>query len=89
MLKDILLVILSILMYGTRVTLLQFVGYSVAIAGLVWYKLGAEKVSEHAALLRESVRERKVWGLTVVGVAVVIAGGVVVYALMGPESAAV
>ncbi|KAF8533604.1 triose-phosphate transporter family-domain-containing protein, partial [Trichophaea hybrida] len=73
-LKDILLVILSILIYGTKVTLLQFLGYSIAIAGLVWYKVGAEKVLEHVRLLKEEVRERKVRGLVAVGVAVVLGG---------------
>ncbi|KAF8246204.1 TPT-domain-containing protein [Wilcoxina mikolae CBS 423.85] len=83
-LKDILLVILSILIYGTKVTLLQFLGYSIAIAGLVWYKVGAEKVREHVGLLREEVRERKLRGLVAVGVAAGLGGAVVLSRLPQP-----
>lgn len=46
-LKDILLVTFSILYWGTTVTFLQFVGYGVALCGLVYYKLGGEKIKEH------------------------------------------
>lgn len=84
-LKDILLVVLSIVIWGTTVTLLQFVGYSVALGGLVWYKLGPEKVMEHAAVLREMVRTRRALGLAVVGVGAFLVLGVVWYAFSGPE----
>lgn len=39
-LKDILLVAASILIWGTRVTPLQAFGYTIALAGIVYYKLG-------------------------------------------------
>ena len=52
--KDILLVVASIMIWGTAVTLLQFFGYSVALCGLVYYKLGAETIMEHVKLVRES-----------------------------------
>src|SRR5690348_1241652 len=38
-LKDILLVILSVLIWSTPVTQLQVFGYSIALAGLVYYKM--------------------------------------------------
>lgn len=41
-LKDILLVAASMAIWGTQVTGLQFFGYSVALGGLVYYKLGAD-----------------------------------------------
>lgn len=41
-LKDILLVIASMMIWGTIVTPLQFFGYSIALGGLVYYKLGKE-----------------------------------------------
>lgn len=41
-LKDILLVSASILIWGTYVSGLQFLGYSIALGGLVYYKLGIE-----------------------------------------------
>jgi hypothetical protein len=44
-LKDILLVIASMMIFRDPVTPLQFFGYSIALAGLVYYKLGAEKIN--------------------------------------------
>jgi drug/metabolite transporter (DMT)-like permease len=43
-LKDILLVGLSMLIWGTPVTALQFFGYGIALAGMMYYKLGAEQL---------------------------------------------
>ncbi|KAI1258576.1 triose-phosphate transporter family-domain-containing protein [Xylariaceae sp. FL1019] len=43
-LKDILLVIASMTIFGDPVTLQQYFGYSIALGGLVYYKLGAEKL---------------------------------------------
>lgn len=45
-LKDILLVGASILIWGTNVTSLQFFGYSIALGGLVYYKLGAKGIKD-------------------------------------------
>lgn len=41
-LKDIILVFASIAIWGTPVSLLQFFGYSISLAGLVYYKLGGD-----------------------------------------------
>src|SRR5579859_4586467 len=46
-LKDILLVILSVLIWSTPVTALQMFGYAIALGGLIWYKIGADQA--HAA----------------------------------------
>ncbi|KAF7719737.1 Triose-phosphate transporter family protein [Penicillium ucsense] len=46
-LKDILLVAASMLIWNTPVSGLQFFGYSVALVGLVYYKLGGEKIREY------------------------------------------
>lgn len=43
-LKDVILVVASIAIFGEPVTPLQYFGYSIALGGMVWYKLGAEKV---------------------------------------------
>ncbi|CUS15617.1 unnamed protein product [Tuber aestivum] len=45
-LKDILLVGTSVVVWGSTVSLTQLVGYSIALAGLVIYKLGADKIRE-------------------------------------------
>lgn len=42
MLKDILLVCASIAIWGTPVSGLQYFGYSIALCGLVYFKLGGE-----------------------------------------------
>jgi len=46
-LKDILLVFASMLIFRDPVAPLQFFGYSIALGGLVYYKLGAEKLREY------------------------------------------
>jgi len=43
-LKDILLVGASMLIWGTQVSGLQFFGYAVALGGLVYYKLGGDQL---------------------------------------------
>ncbi|KAF2273888.1 TPT-domain-containing protein [Westerdykella ornata] len=45
-LKDILLVFASMIIFGDPVTLLQAFGYGVALVGLMFYKLGAQKMKE-------------------------------------------
>ncbi|OJJ44287.1 hypothetical protein ASPZODRAFT_764634 [Penicilliopsis zonata CBS 506.65] len=47
-LKDILLVVASMMIWNTPVTGLQFFGYSIALIGLVYYKLGGDKIKEYA-----------------------------------------
>ncbi|KAF1963314.1 TPT-domain-containing protein [Byssothecium circinans] len=46
-LKDILLVFASMLLFHDPVSLLQAFGYSIALGGLIYYKLGAEKIKEY------------------------------------------
>jgi hypothetical protein len=48
-LKDILLVAASMAIWHTPVTPLQFFGYSIALMGLVWYKLGGDKMREYTS----------------------------------------
>lgn len=43
-LKDILLVCASMAIWGSPVTALQFFGYSIALGGMIYYKLGAESI---------------------------------------------
>ncbi|KAF2770866.1 TPT-domain-containing protein [Teratosphaeria nubilosa] len=54
-LKDILLVAASMVIFLDPVTLLQAVGYSIALAGLVYHKLGSEKTRELLGSLRARV----------------------------------
>lgn len=51
-LKDILLVCASVLIWGDPLSVLQMFGYSIALGGLVYYKLGADKLKESYARIR-------------------------------------
>ncbi|EME77455.1 uncharacterized protein MYCFIDRAFT_46341 [Pseudocercospora fijiensis CIRAD86] len=53
-LKDILLVMASMVIFGDPVSGLQFFGYSIALAGLVYYKLGGEGI-------KNSVRDSQIY----------------------------
>lgn len=46
-LKDILLVLASMIIFMDPVSGIQFFGYSIALGGLVYYKLGSDKLKEH------------------------------------------
>lgn len=46
-LKDILLVFASMFLFKDPVSLLQAFGYSIALGGLIYYKLGGEKLKEY------------------------------------------
>ncbi|KAJ5966198.1 sugar phosphate/phosphate translocator [Penicillium waksmanii] len=56
-LKDILLVCASMMIFRDPVTPQQFFGYSIALAGLVYYKLGAEKINSLTTDVRLQVGE--------------------------------
>lgn len=45
-LKDILLVMASMAIFGDPVAPLQYFGYSIALAGLMYYRLGGEKMKQ-------------------------------------------
>lgn len=47
MLKDILLVGASIAIWGTEISGLQMFGYAIALGGLMYYKLGADKLKDY------------------------------------------
>jgi hypothetical protein len=42
------LVVASMIIFGTQVTGLQFFGYSIALGGMVYYKLGYEAIKGYA-----------------------------------------
>ncbi|KAJ3472476.1 hypothetical protein NLG97_g10957 [Lecanicillium saksenae] len=47
-LKDIMLVVASMMIWGTPVSPLQFFGYSIALGGMVYYKLGYDQIKGYA-----------------------------------------
>ena len=56
-LKDILLVAASIAIWGTPISLLQYFGYSIALCGLIYYKLGAATIKAQFSELNRSWAE--------------------------------
>ncbi|PGH06058.1 hypothetical protein AJ80_08226 [Polytolypa hystricis UAMH7299] len=83
-LKDILLVTVSAMVHKDPVTPLQLFGYSIALGGLIYYKLGMEKLREYAGHANRSwaeygatnpIRRR----LLVIGVSAAILVGIVVF----------
>ncbi|KAF2195753.1 TPT-domain-containing protein [Zopfia rhizophila CBS 207.26] len=83
-LKDILLVFASMFLFGDPVTLLQAFGYSIALAGLIYYKLGADKLKEYFAQggmmwaefgsRRPAARKLIVFGIVLVSMFLILAG---------------
>jgi hypothetical protein len=60
-LKDILLVVASILIWGTKISGLQVFGYGIALAGMVYYKLGQKELKPY---LQEGSRRWAEFGAT-------------------------
>lgn len=56
-LKDILLVAASMMIWGTPVSGLQFFGYSIALGGLLYYKLGSDQLKQYASSAGRSWNE--------------------------------
>lgn len=83
-LKDILLVIASVIIWGTMISTLQVFGYSIAIAGMLWFRLGPEKLKELFSNLGRSwaefgatkpvLRKLLILGLVIVTLFVLIGG---------------
>ncbi|KAF1816314.1 DUF250 domain membrane protein [Eremomyces bilateralis CBS 781.70] len=83
-LKDIILVVASMFLFGDPVTILQAFGYGIALTGLVYYKLGAQRLKEYIADGKRSwddygqrqpvMRKIIVFGLVAMGIFIVVAG---------------
>ena len=89
-LKDIMLVCASVLIFGSPVTPLQIFGYSIALAGMVYYKLGADKLKEHFGQARlawadygvrhPALRKLIIFGIVLVFVFILLGGLAPTYA---------
>lgn len=83
-LKDILLVVCSMVIFGDPVSPLQAFGYSVALCGLVYYKLGADKLKESLGqgqrawadygVRHPALRRIIIFGLVIVTLVVLLGG---------------
>lgn len=89
-LKDILLVFASMLIFHDPVTGQQFFGYSIALAGLVYYKLGADKmksVATDARLSFADYRQKNPARTKLLGIVSVVLVVSLAFWLWGPGSA--
>lgn len=88
-LKDILLVVASIIIFRDPVTGQQFVGYGIALVGLAYYKLGAAGINSFVSDLRLQLANNS--GKSKLIIAAIIAGGFFffMYAGSGPSPAPV
>lgn len=83
-LKDILLVGASMLIFQDPVSGVQAFGYSIALAGLVYYKLGSDKLKEHFGQMQRgwadygvrhpALRKLIVFGLVLVTLILLLGG---------------
>lgn len=86
-LKDVLLVFASMIIFRDPVTGQQFFGYSISLAGLVYYRLGAEKLQTLATDTRLQIaqyRQNNPARSKLVGVAAVMTFVVLVLWLWAP-----
>ena len=82
-LKDIMLVAASIAIWGTPVSALQYFGYSIALGGMVWYKLGGETIKSYLFDGRRRWAEYGQSNPTQRRVVIIVLSVVTVFVLMG------
>lgn len=88
-LKDILLVFASMLIFHDPVTGQQFFGYSIALAGLTYYKLGAENLqslSTDARLRFGEFRQKNPARTKLVGIVAMLGLVAWLFWMWGPTS---
>ena len=72
------------LIWGTQVSLTQFFGYTIALGGLLYYKLGPDQIKQHISQAGRSwgefgasrpvVRKLLVFGLVVITILILLGG---------------
>lgn len=78
------------LIWGTRVTFTQFFGYSIALSGLIYYKVGTEQLKQVASqgmmvwsefgAQRPALRKLLIFGLALVTIFLLLGGLAPTYA---------
>ncbi|KIV94977.1 hypothetical protein PV10_02687 [Exophiala mesophila] len=89
-LKDILLVAASIMIWGSPVTKTQYFGYTIALGGLLYYKLGADQLKQYVGqagrswsefgVQRPALRKAVVFGLVLITLFTLLGGLAPTYA---------
>lgn len=82
-LKDILLVCASMMIWGTQVTALQFFGYSIALGGMVYYKLGFEQLKGHIGEANRQWAEFGARKPVLRKVTIIVASAFIIFTLFG------
>ena len=72
------------MIWGTQVSITQFFGYSIALGGLVYYKLGADQFKQYASqaslswtefgVQRPAMRKLVIFGLVLITIFVLLGG---------------
>lgn len=73
--KNILLIAASVMIWNTKITVIQGVGYSIALAGLVYHCIGGHRVAKGY-----HVATRRIWGSLHSGLgrrALIVSSGVI------------
>jgi hypothetical protein len=52
-LKNVLLVVASVLIWHTPITLIQFSGYAIALVGMFYYSMGSDVARSHFQVFRD------------------------------------
>lgn len=86
MLKDILLVVASMMIFRDPVAPLQFVGYSMALAGLIYYRLGAAQLGSYVQQGRLGLGEYRTRHPITTRVASLAVGLMLIALIMGASS---
>ena len=78
------------MIWGTPVSALQFFGYSIALGGLIYYKLGADSLKQYAsqgmlswsefAVQRPVLRKALIFGMVIITIFVLLGGLAPTYA---------
>lgn len=82
-LKDILIVISSLILWNIPMTGLQVLGYSIALLGLIYYMLGYERIVGYSARATGKLNEYRAKNGLIFILTFVLVGLVIVLALMG------
>lgn len=82
-LKDILLVGASMAIWGTQVSGLQFFGYSIALGGMVYYKLGFEQLKGHIGEANRQWAEFGARKPVLRKVTIIVASAFIIFTLFG------
>jgi hypothetical protein len=82
-LKDILIVISSLILWNTPLTVVQVLGYSIALLGLVYYMLGYDRIVGFSSRATGMINEYRAKNRLISILVLILVGFFVVLTVMG------